>query len=144
MEMTTAIQMAADRDTVFALAAAVEHWPRILPHYRSVRLLRDDGRRRAAEMAASRDGLPVRWTAVQELDWALGWRPRRLLGRGGPDPLRPGPLSLPPGGRNRRLRPGRLSDCAARPAARSLLAAGRGGQPAGGRGRRAGPPGLLA
>ena len=70
MEMTTRIQMRADRDTVFTLAAAVEDWPRILPHYRWVRLLRERGQRRVVEMAASRDGIPVRWTAVQELDLA--------------------------------------------------------------------------
>lgn len=68
MEMTTAIQMRADRDTIFALAAAVEDWPRILPHYRRVRVLRDDGRRRLVEMAASRDGIPVRWRALQDID----------------------------------------------------------------------------
>ena len=68
MEMTTKIQMRADPNTIFALAAGVEDWPRILPHYRWVRLLRKEGRRRLVEMAASRDGIPVRWTAVQELD----------------------------------------------------------------------------
>jgi aromatase len=70
MEMTTRIQIDAHRDTIFELAAAVEEWPRILPHYRWVHLLRDEGRRRVVEMAASRDGIPVRWTAVQELDLA--------------------------------------------------------------------------
>lgn len=68
MEMTTRVQMRADPDTIFALAAATEGWPKILPHYRWVRLLRDDGRRRLVEMAASRDGIPVRWAAVQEVD----------------------------------------------------------------------------
>jgi hypothetical protein len=70
MDMTTRIQIAADRDDVFALAAAVEDWPKILPHYRWVRLLRDQGQRRLVEMAASRDGFPVRWTAIQGLDLA--------------------------------------------------------------------------
>jgi ribosome-associated toxin RatA of RatAB toxin-antitoxin module len=70
MEMTTRIQMSADRDTIFELAAAVEAWPQILPHYRWVRLLRDDGQRRVVAMAASRDGLPVRWTAIQVVDRA--------------------------------------------------------------------------
>jgi ribosome-associated toxin RatA of RatAB toxin-antitoxin module len=70
MEMTTRIQMRADRDTIFGLAATVEAWPQILPHYRWVRLLRDEGRRRMVEMAASRDGIPVRWMAIQELDLA--------------------------------------------------------------------------
>jgi ribosome-associated toxin RatA of RatAB toxin-antitoxin module len=70
MDMTTRIQISADRDVVFVLAAAVEDWPKILPHYRWVRLLRDQGQRRLVEMAASRDGIPVRWTAIQELDLA--------------------------------------------------------------------------
>lgn len=67
MEMTTRLLMRAERDTIFRLAAAVEDWPRILPHYRWVRLLRDEGQHRVVEMAARRDWIPVRWTAVQEL-----------------------------------------------------------------------------
>jgi len=68
--------MRADVDTVYQLAAAVEDWPRILPHYRWVRVLETapDGRR-TVEMAARRDvldaawsGIPLRWTAVQTLD----------------------------------------------------------------------------
>ena len=70
MDMTTRIQMTADRDEIYALAATVEEWPTILPHYRWVRVLRDQGHRRLVEMAASRDGFPVRWTAIQELDLA--------------------------------------------------------------------------
>jgi ribosome-associated toxin RatA of RatAB toxin-antitoxin module len=70
MEMTTQVQMRADPAVIFALAAAVEDWPQILPHYRWVRLLRADGPRRLVEMAASRDGIPVRWMAVQEVDSA--------------------------------------------------------------------------
>jgi uncharacterized membrane protein len=67
METTTSLQILADRDVVFALAAAVERWPAILPHYRWVRVVRDEGTRRVVEMAASRDAIPVRWMAVQEL-----------------------------------------------------------------------------
>jgi aromatase len=67
METTTRIRMQADPDVVFALAAAVEDWPRLLPHYRRVRVLRRDGRRALVQMAASRDGIPVHWTAIQEL-----------------------------------------------------------------------------
>jgi ribosome-associated toxin RatA of RatAB toxin-antitoxin module len=61
----------ADPDVVFQLASAVEDWPRILPHYRWVRILGDDGHGcRTVEMAARRDvlgrvGFPLRWTAVQ-------------------------------------------------------------------------------
>lgn len=67
MEMTTREHIRADPDAIFALAAAVEDWPSILPHYRSVRVLRERGHRRLVEMAAQRDGFPVRWTAIQEL-----------------------------------------------------------------------------
>jgi ribosome-associated toxin RatA of RatAB toxin-antitoxin module len=69
--------MNANRDTVYQLAARVEDWPRILPHYRWVRVLdvASDGRR-TVEMAARRDvlgtaawsGIPLRWTALQTLD----------------------------------------------------------------------------
>jgi uncharacterized membrane protein len=67
METTTSIQVRADRDVVYALASAVERWPAILPHYRWVRVLQDEGTRRVVEMAARRDAIPVRWTAIQEL-----------------------------------------------------------------------------
>lgn len=67
MEMTTRVRMSADPDTIFALASQVEDWPRILPHYRWVRVLRQRGSRRLVEMAAHRDGFPVRWTAIQEI-----------------------------------------------------------------------------
>lgn len=67
MEMTTRERMQADPALIFDLAAAVEDWPRILPHYRWMRVLRQAGRRRLVEMAAHRDGFPVRWTAIQEL-----------------------------------------------------------------------------
>jgi ribosome-associated toxin RatA of RatAB toxin-antitoxin module len=68
--------MNANSDTVYRLAAAVEDWPRILPHYRWVRVLETapDGRR-TVEMAARRDvlgpawsGIPLHWTALQTLD----------------------------------------------------------------------------
>jgi ribosome-associated toxin RatA of RatAB toxin-antitoxin module len=64
----------ADPAAIFRLAAAVEDWPRILPHYQRVRVLdrHADGRRTVA-MAATRNvvaglGIPVRWTAVQSVD----------------------------------------------------------------------------
>jgi ribosome-associated toxin RatA of RatAB toxin-antitoxin module len=64
----------AEPQTVFDLAAQVEDWPRILPHYRWVRVLEvaADGRR-TVEMAARRDvvgrlGVPLRWVAVQSLE----------------------------------------------------------------------------
>lgn len=67
METTTALAMRARPETVLRLAAATEDWPRILPHYRWVRVLRQDGEKRVVEMAARRDFIPVRWTAIQEV-----------------------------------------------------------------------------
>jgi ribosome-associated toxin RatA of RatAB toxin-antitoxin module len=55
----------ADLDTIYRLAATIEDWPTILPHYRWVRVLRDDGDRRLVEMAARRDAFPVWWQAEQ-------------------------------------------------------------------------------
>lgn len=52
---------------VFALGAAIGDWPRILPHYRHVNVLSDDGRVKQATMAASRDGFPVQWRTSQAL-----------------------------------------------------------------------------
>lgn len=63
----------ADPEELFRLAAAVEDWPRILPHYRWVRVLTSDGERsRTVEMAARRDviatiGFPLHWVAVQRV-----------------------------------------------------------------------------
>ena len=61
--MRIAIRAPAER--IFALAADVERWPRILPHYRYVRrLAAPDGERRFA-MGARRGPIPVRWEAAQ-------------------------------------------------------------------------------
>jgi ribosome-associated toxin RatA of RatAB toxin-antitoxin module len=64
----------ADPNVLFELAARVEDWPRILPHYRRVHVLqtRDRGRR-LVEMAARRDvlgpfAIPLWWRAWQTLE----------------------------------------------------------------------------
>src|SRR4051794_37962363 len=55
------------------LAAAVEDWPKLLPHYRWVRILADLGHgQRVVEMAARRDvcpglSVPLHWTARQNI-----------------------------------------------------------------------------
>jgi ribosome-associated toxin RatA of RatAB toxin-antitoxin module len=59
--------VAASPERVFELAADVVSWPDILPHYRYVRVLAETGRRRTVEMGARRSGVPVRWTASQEI-----------------------------------------------------------------------------
>lgn len=65
METTNEILIDAPVERVFALAADTERWPRILPHYRSVRRLRGTDEQKLVEMAAWRDFYPVRWVAVQ-------------------------------------------------------------------------------
>ena len=67
METEVSRRVRADPQVIFRLAAAVEDWPRILPHYRRVRILRDEGAYRIVEMAARRDTIPVSWTAEQRL-----------------------------------------------------------------------------
>ena len=68
MHTETRITIQGDIDRIFALASAVEDWPRWLPHYRWVNVLSGDHTDRVVAMAAHRDGFPVRWTARQRLE----------------------------------------------------------------------------
>ena len=56
--------MRAPYERVFALAAEVERWPELLPHYRYVRRIPDRSARHF-EMGARRGPIPVRWRAIQ-------------------------------------------------------------------------------
>ena len=67
MDVANTLLMRGDPQLAFTLAAAVEDWPRWLPHYRSVRILEEQGQRRHVRMAAWRTGIPVAWTAWQEV-----------------------------------------------------------------------------
>ncbi|MDP9355631.1 MAG: SRPBCC family protein [Chloroflexota bacterium] len=67
MHTENVIEMRGDLDRIVALAADIERWPEILPHYRWVTLLEGGGDRKVVEMAARRDRLPVKWRAVQEI-----------------------------------------------------------------------------
>jgi ribosome-associated toxin RatA of RatAB toxin-antitoxin module len=68
MHTENRIEMHGDLDRIFATAADVEEWPRLLPHYRWVKVLSGDRTDRLVAMAAHRDGFPVRWTARQRVD----------------------------------------------------------------------------
>jgi len=57
--------MAAPWERIFALAAEVERWPDILPHYRYVRPVADPGGERRFAMGARRGPIPVSWEAIQ-------------------------------------------------------------------------------
>ncbi|GAC1500429.1 MAG: hypothetical protein NVS1B14_04350 [Vulcanimicrobiaceae bacterium] len=69
-ELRNEIIIAAPDSIIFDLAASTERWPEYLPHYRFVRILKEEGASRLVEMGASRDGIPVRWTARQWNDAA--------------------------------------------------------------------------
>ncbi len=67
MHTENTVEMRGPLDRIVQLAADVERWPEILPHYRWVTLLEGGGDRKVVEMAARRDRIPVRWRAVQEI-----------------------------------------------------------------------------
>lgn len=68
MHSTNQITIKADPATIFRLAADVQDWGRILPHYRYVRVLHETGKRKWVEMSARRDFVPVTWTAIQTVE----------------------------------------------------------------------------
>jgi hypothetical protein len=59
------VTMAAPYERIFELAAEIERWPAILPHYRYVRRLADVGADRQYAMGARRGLIPVSWRAIQ-------------------------------------------------------------------------------
>lgn len=65
-----AIDIAAPAQTIYALAAATERWPEILPHYRYVRILGRSGASRTVAMGAWQDVFPIAWVAEQTNDAA--------------------------------------------------------------------------
>ncbi|MBI4640668.1 MAG: hypothetical protein HY731_08240 [Candidatus Tectomicrobia bacterium] len=67
MHTENRIEIYGDIEEIFQMAAAICEWPKILPHYRWVKILKQDERKTVAEMAAHRDGIPVRWSAIQEV-----------------------------------------------------------------------------
>ena len=59
------IRMRAPEERIFALAADVERWPQLLPHYRYVRRLPALYGERRFAMGARRGLIPLRWEAIQ-------------------------------------------------------------------------------
>src|SRR6478752_6875263 len=83
MQTENEITMNGDLDAIVALAADVERWPVILPHYRWVTLLDGGGDRKTVEMAARRGRFPVRWRAMQEIERHKPWPVIRYRHTGG-------------------------------------------------------------
>jgi ribosome-associated toxin RatA of RatAB toxin-antitoxin module len=48
-------------DRIFELAARVEDWPKLLPHYRNVDVIRTEGSSRVVRMRCVRAFGPIRW-----------------------------------------------------------------------------------
>ena len=66
-EAVQSIEIAAAPALVYTIAQDIARWPRLLPHYRYVRILEESASRRLAVMAARRDWIPVRWLAEERL-----------------------------------------------------------------------------
>jgi ribosome-associated toxin RatA of RatAB toxin-antitoxin module len=67
MHTENRIEIHGDVKRIFRMAAQVDKWPDLLPHYRRVRVLQRKKRRTTVEMAARRGRIPVSWTAVQDV-----------------------------------------------------------------------------
>ncbi len=52
---------------IFQLAADIQDWPAILPHYRYMHVKESTATHKLADFGASRDGFPVSWSATQDL-----------------------------------------------------------------------------
>lgn len=59
------VLMRAPIERIFPLAADVERWPAILPHYRYVRPVPNPHGERRFAMGARRGPIPVSWEAIQ-------------------------------------------------------------------------------
>lgn len=68
MQTGNSIIIQAPREAIFATAADLESWPRILPHYRYIRFLERNAQRSIVEMAAVRSGIPISWTSEFVID----------------------------------------------------------------------------
>jgi ribosome-associated toxin RatA of RatAB toxin-antitoxin module len=58
----------APLERVFQTTADLLLWPRVLPHYRWVRILRKDSDSLIVKMAARRGWLPIQWTSRFTVD----------------------------------------------------------------------------
>lgn len=81
MYTETSVTMHGSRADIFALGAAIEEWPRILPHYRAVTLTERREQpggttRKVATMKAWRPlpigKIPVSWRTIQESNPEVG------------------------------------------------------------------------
>jgi len=60
--------MHAPKMVIFETAANLELWPKILPHYRYISYLERSPDRNVVVMAATRSGIPIKWTSEEVID----------------------------------------------------------------------------
>jgi ribosome-associated toxin RatA of RatAB toxin-antitoxin module len=65
-------------ERIFELAANVEEWARILPHYRYVNVLKRNGNSKLVRMSAWRDFMPVTWSAIETIYPGTELEPGRI------------------------------------------------------------------
>jgi ribosome-associated toxin RatA of RatAB toxin-antitoxin module len=68
MDKTNSLLVRAPKMLIFEIAANLELWPKILPHYRYIRFLERGPNRNVVVMAARRSGIPISWTSEQIID----------------------------------------------------------------------------
>jgi ribosome-associated toxin RatA of RatAB toxin-antitoxin module len=68
MRKANSIIMQAPKVSIFETAANLELWPKILPHYRYIHYLERSPNRNVVIMAATRSGIPIKWTSEQIID----------------------------------------------------------------------------
>ena len=68
MNKENSILIKAPRDLIFATAADLSQWPRILPHYRWIRYIEKSPNKNLVVMAARRGWIPIKWTSEQEIN----------------------------------------------------------------------------
>jgi ribosome-associated toxin RatA of RatAB toxin-antitoxin module len=67
MQTENVVDMRGDPDRIFQLAADIQDWPIILPHYRYVVVEERTELTKVARMGAKRDFFPVSWQTTQDL-----------------------------------------------------------------------------
>jgi len=68
MHTENTIVMHAPLERIFATAADLSLWPKILPHYRFVTYFEKSEERNVVRMAARRGWIPISWTSEQEIN----------------------------------------------------------------------------
>jgi len=77
MKTINSISIRGPIDRVFEFACKVEYWPDLLPHYRRVSVISDDGLSRIVEMDCIRSFGPLHWPckwAARQVILPAEWR----------------------------------------------------------------------